>query len=108
MIAGLILTTFGYSDFYPPGLGRRFGYYIPDLERAYNPNEADHFGIGLLANYSYLIVPYWLTIAACAVIFAFSWRPLRRKRKKLGLCVNCSYDLRGSVERCPECGKEFS
>ena len=31
----------------------------------------------------------------------------RRKREKLGLCVKCGYDLRGSEERCPECGSEF-
>ena len=32
----------------------------------------------------------------------------RRKRKKLGLCLECEYDLRGSAERCPECGTKFS
>jgi hypothetical protein len=31
----------------------------------------------------------------------------RLKRMKLGLCVICNYDLRGSTERCPECGTEF-
>ncbi len=55
--------------------------------------------------------PLWLP---CLLFLAMSWfcvKPLhihrRRKRKKLGLCVKCGYDLRGSKSRCPECGQEF-
>jgi len=53
----------------------------------------------------------WVPIyffATCCLYFLLSFRPYRRrKRKKLGLCVKCGYDLRGSKERCPECGTEF-
>ena len=34
-------------------------------------------------------------------------KKIRRFRVSQGLCVNCGYDLRGSSERCPECGWNF-
>ena len=59
-----------------------------------------------------LAVPYWLLGSLFAISLGVSSVPLyrqrrRRKRKKLGLCVKCGYDLRASKERCPECGEEF-
>ncbi len=57
-----------------------------------------------------LNIPFWLPIIGLGPIVTRN-RFLalrRRKRKKLGLCVKCGYDLRGSKDRCPECGTGFS
>ena len=56
--------------------------------------------------YGYIGVPFWPLILVLGSTLCISWIRLRRrrKRKQLGLCLECGYDLRGSGERCPECG----
>jgi hypothetical protein len=51
--------------------------------------------------------PVWLFIfpAIPSVAIRYSARRRRRIRAKHNLCVNCGYDLRHSVRRCPECGR---
>ncbi len=54
-------------------------------------------------------LPFWIPILVFGPSLAFLYLPVRRrrKRKKLGLCLKCGYDLRASKDRCPECGEEF-
>ena len=56
-------------------------------------------------------LPSWMPFVICGVIF-YRCDPLRysrrRKREKLGLCIQCGYNLHGLTEpRCPECGQPF-
>ena len=57
-----------------------------------------------------LVLPLWMPAVVCMSALLWLYLPLHRRRKckKFGLCLKCGYDLRGSKERCPECGTEFS
>ena len=54
-------------------------------------------------------VGLWVPALVClgGLYFSFFHGRRRRKRRKLGLCLKCGYDLRASKDRCPECGTEF-
>ncbi len=54
-------------------------------------------------------LPLWMPASLFVILpcYRFLRFDRRRKRRKLGLCLACGYDLRGSVGRCPECGKAF-
>jgi hypothetical protein len=58
-------------------------------------------------------VPYWFLMALWGVVpirWFRAWGKQRRRRRlnRLGLCMQCGYDLRASKERCPECGAAIS
>ncbi len=51
-------------------------------------------------------IPLWVVILPPLVpplLCLVPWLR-RRRRRRLGLCLVCGYDLRASPERCPECG----
>jgi hypothetical protein len=43
-------------------------------------------------------------VLGCLAIAAHLHRQEVRARRANGLCIQCGYDLRGTPERCPECG----
>jgi len=62
--------------------------------------------------YSQWVSPF-APLAAATAILPLTWLTLAtrshlrlRRRKNLGLCPTCGYDLRASPGRCPECGVE--
>jgi hypothetical protein len=50
-------------------------------------------------------LPHWLLLLFLSIA-PLNWLlgQRQRKRKEMGLCLNCGYDLRATPDRCPECG----
>ena len=62
---------------------------------------------GVIHPYTLFRLPYWILIVPFAMVLIYQGYFLRRqlRRRRLGLCHNCGYDLRESSNgKCPECG----
>jgi hypothetical protein len=54
-----------------------------------------------------LSLPLWMPMAIfCSTLIPFIPSYLRGRRRRLGLCMACGYNLAGSPGGCPECGWE--
>ncbi len=79
---------------------------------AYHPLKTTTWGGDLKVSSWGVGVPYWFITLLCLPLPLIAFRRWRRKRriereKREGLCHVCGYDLRASVDRCPEFGKGF-
>ena len=103
---GVILPGWSYFD---KPLPRRFGKHDDVLGVAVYQGTARHFLLLPPTKLQGVSIPYWLLFslaAAAPTLWLIRWRRaiLARRRMGRGLCGRCGYDLRASVDRCPECG----
>jgi hypothetical protein len=64
---------------------------------------------GAIHSYKLLRLPYWTLMLPFAIVLVYEAYLVRRqlRRRRLGLCRNCGYDLREShAGICPECGNQ--
>jgi hypothetical protein len=92
----------GKQPGWPERTGWHYGYRPASSHATLPAFELDRSSSFVMVDF-----PIWLP----AILFAIAptyWllgaRRKRAKRRRLGLCLHCGYDLRASPDRCPECG----
>lgn len=76
-------------------------YARPGLNAAWTPECRTTGGLRI-------IIPFWIPCGVCGLTWFCARDLTRRKRRQLGLCLDCGYPREGLTEpRCPECGCAF-
>jgi hypothetical protein len=103
--SGFKINGFDLTDPHPPGTTWSFGPYLPWPSWDYRFADISKFSEGDSLSY-YFRARLWLVAAVTSLLPILWLRGKLRKRRKrqMGLCPNCGYDLRATPDRCPECG----
>ena len=72
------------------------------LQRLYFPNRGS--ALNRLLKDRYGSIPLWLLAIVCALPIAIRSIYRRWRSFSPGLCLACGYDLRATLDCCPECG----
>ena len=100
-------------------MGRAFKWYRHSRFDAFQ-GLAEHEPVKLPLGFGYardfagppivaIIVPFWAIVLALALPAGWLGRRtyVQSRRRRLGLCARCGYDLRASEGKCPECGDDI-
>jgi hypothetical protein len=89
--------------------GRTHPYFLGIYLRTFEETDAKK-GFVWYGTTTELLIPIWMLFALTAILPMW-WRMdvarqrrIRRERFYNWQCMECGYDLRGSPEKCPECG----
>ncbi len=94
---GLLIARIGTETLITDDQDQNSFYFYLEFDRSYMDGRMYSIPIGSIA----------LVCALASGLLTILPILRRRKRKKLGLCIKCGYDLRGSKDRCSECGEKF-
>jgi hypothetical protein len=97
----------GGMSSYPVTVDRHYGLVWQTYKR-YHMMDMTVSGVSpamLMSNHRLVVIPYGYPAALFALApAAWLFMRLRRRRRRIGFCARCGYDLRGTPDRCPECG----